>query len=85
MVDVDAGELLADRADQQRRDNGRIHAAGQGKKDFLVADLGAEHLDALIDIGFCQRRGVDALHAFGSGFQCHSFILRFFYELTALL
>ena len=84
VVDVHAGELLADGADQQRRDDGRVNAAGQGEKDLLVADLLTQHFDALVDVSLGQRGGVDALHAFGTGFQYHICILRFSF-FTGLL
>lgn len=39
---MDADELLADRLDEQRRDDGAVDAAGQGEQDIFIADLGRE-------------------------------------------
>ena len=66
MVDVDAGELLADGTDQQSRDDRGVHAAGEGEQDLLVTDLLAQSGELLLDEGLGQSRGVDALHGFGT-------------------
>ena len=66
VVDVHAGELSADRTDQKRRDDGRIDAAGQREKDFLIADLRADIGDLFVDERFRLRSGRDAFHGFGS-------------------
>ena len=42
VIDEDAGELLADRARDQRRRDGRIDAAGERADDLVVADLRRE-------------------------------------------
>lgn len=39
VVDMDADQLLAYRADKQRRDYGRVNSAGQSQQDSLAADL----------------------------------------------
>ncbi len=49
MVDEDAGELVADRAVQQRRDDAGVHAAGQAADDAGVADLRADRVDRVVD------------------------------------
>ena len=76
VVDVHAGEVFADRADQQRGDDGRVHAAREGQQDLFVADLFAQHADALVDVGFRELGRGDARHVRGTGFECHIHILR---------
>ncbi len=49
VVDEDAGELVADRAVQQRGDDARVDAAGQAADDAGVADLRADRLDRVVD------------------------------------
>ncbi len=51
MVDEDAGELVADRLVDEQRGDGRVDAAGEPADDALVADLGADPLDLLLDHG----------------------------------
>ena len=50
VVDEDAGELVADRAVDQRRGDARIDAARQAEDDLLVADLLADARDRLVDV-----------------------------------
>ena len=51
VVDVDAGELVADRlVDEQRGDRG-VDPARERAEDALLADLGADALDLLLDHG----------------------------------
>ena len=61
-----ADELLADRPDEQGRHHGGIHAAGEGEKDLLVAHLGADRLDLLLDEGLRELGGGDARHVVGT-------------------
>ena len=49
MVDVHAGQPVADGPDQQRRHNGAVHAAGQGQQHLAVAHLGADQVDLVGD------------------------------------
>ena len=49
VVDEDAGELVADGAVQQRRDDAGVDAAGQPADDLGVADLRADRLDGVVD------------------------------------
>ena len=66
MVDVDAHQLFADGLDEQSRHHAGIHAAGQGQQNLLIAHLGANLGDLLVDELLGQRGGGDALHAFGT-------------------
>jgi len=50
VVDEHAGELVADRAMDERCRHRRIHAAGKTEDHFLVADLPADALDRLRDM-----------------------------------
>ena len=49
VVDEDAGQLLADRAVHEQGRDGRVDAAGQPADDPLVAHLGADPIDLLLD------------------------------------
>jgi hypothetical protein len=51
VVDEDAGELLADRLVHEQRGNGRVDSAGQRAQHPLVAHLGADAGDLLLDHG----------------------------------
>ena len=44
-----AGEAVADGLDQQRRDHGGVHAAGQRQQHLAVAHLAADALDLVVD------------------------------------
>ena len=74
VVDVDAYELLADRLDQQRRDNGAVYAAGEREEHLFVADLRTEFLDLLVNECLSELRGGDSFHRFGSYISCHSYL-----------
>ena len=50
VVDEHAGELVADRAVDQRRGDAGVDAAGQAEDDLLVADLLADLRDRLGDV-----------------------------------
>ena len=71
VVDMDADELLADRLDEQRRDDGAVDAAGQGEQDVLVADLRAERSELFFDERLRKLRRGDTLHGFRT-FVVHS-------------
>ena len=62
VVHMDAGQLTAHRADEQRRHYGRIDAAGKRKQHLSAADLGAKRFHLLGDEGFRQRGGLDSRH-----------------------
>ena len=64
-------KMLADGFDEQSRNDGRIHTAGQGKKDLLVAYLGTDLRDLLTDKRFRQLGGGDAFHGFGTNIALH--------------
>ena len=49
VVDVHAGQLAADGADEERRDDGGIDAAGEREQHLLVADLTANQLNLVVD------------------------------------
>ena len=49
VVDEHAGELVADRAVDERRGGRRVDAAGEPADHAAVADLGADALDLLVD------------------------------------
>ena len=49
VVDMDAGQLLADGLDEQRRHDGGVHAAGQRQQDLLVPHLRADQFDLVGD------------------------------------
>ena len=76
MVDMDTGQLFADCLDQQGRDDGRIHTAGQGQKYFLITNLLAECGKLLINKGLRQHRCGDALHRFRAFIICHRSFLQ---------
>lgn len=76
VIDVHTDEIFADRLDEQRRNDGRIHPARKRKKNFLVADLFADRLDLLINEFSRQLRIVDARHVFGTLVAFHNRFLR---------
>ena len=49
VVDEDAGQLVADRAVHEQRRDGAVDAAREPAEHLLVADLGADALDLLLD------------------------------------
>ena len=49
MVHEDAGELVADGAVQERRDDRRVDAAGQAEQHAVPADLFAHARDGVVD------------------------------------
>ena len=49
VIDEDAGQLIADRAVHEQRGDGAVDAAGETAEHLLVADLGADQLDLLLD------------------------------------
>ena len=49
VVDEDAGQLIADRAVHEQRRDGAVDAAREAAEHLLVADLGADALDLLLD------------------------------------
>ena len=53
VVDEDAGQLVADRLVDEERRHGGVDPAGERAEDALLADLGADALDLLLD----HRRG----------------------------
>ena len=72
-----AGKLFSHRADQQRRNDGGVHAAGQGQQDLLLSDLCAELGQLLINKSLGKLGRGDARHGFGPGVVCHKIILLF--------
>ena len=72
VIDMDADELPAHSPDEKRRDDGGIHAAGEGQQDLLVADLGAQGRNLLVNKSLGEGRGGDARHAFGTSCLFHS-------------
>ena len=50
VVDEDAGQAVADRLVDQRRGDARVDAAGKAEDDLVVADLGADPRDRLVDV-----------------------------------
>ena len=50
VVDEHAGELIADRAMNQRRRHRRIDAARQSEHHLLLADFGTDAADRLVDV-----------------------------------
>ena len=71
VVDMEADELLADRLDEQRRDDGAVDAAGQGEQDIFIADLGAKRGELFFDERLRKLRRGDTLHGFRT-FVVHS-------------
>ena len=71
VVDVNAGELLADGLDEQRSHNGRINAAGQRQQHLLIAYLSADLGYLLMDKSIGQRFGSNAFHGFGTDVLRH--------------
>ena len=66
VVHVHAHELLADGADEQCGNDGRIDAAGKGQEDLAVAYLLAHGRDCFLDERISQLGRRDALHVVGS-------------------
>ena len=66
VVDMHADELLADRLDQQRRDDGAVNAAGQRQQHLLVADLRAHSGNLLLDESIRQFKIGNASHGLGT-------------------
>ena len=50
VIDEDAGQLVADRAVDQRRRHARIDPAGQPENDIVAADLAADRLHRFGDV-----------------------------------
>ena len=63
VVDVNARQLLADRADQERRDDGRIHAARQRQQHFFIADLRAKLASTRSAMKFSMFQLASAWHS----------------------
>ena len=61
---MNANQLLADGLDEQCSNDGAVHTAGQCQQDLLITDL-------LGDECFCQSRGSDTFHSFGTDIACH--------------
>ena len=78
-------ELFADRLDEQRRDNGRVNAAGECKKHLLIAYLPAERLKLLCNESLGKLRRGDALHGFGALVICHMVILQYLSFYTGII
>ena len=72
VVDMDADQLLAYRADKQSRNYGRVNSAGQSQQYSLVADLLAYGSDLLFDELVRKLGGSDAFHGFGTYITAHS-------------
>ena len=66
MVDMDTDQLLADCLDQQGGNHTGVNAAGQGQQDLLIANLGANLGDLLVDESLSKLRSGDACHGFGT-------------------
>ena len=71
VVHVHAYQLLADGLDQQSGYNGRIHAAGKGQQDLLVAHLSADLSHLLLDESVGQLQRCNTLHGIGTDIVCH--------------
>ena len=82
MVHVHAGQLLADGLDEQRGHDGRVHTAGQGQKDLLIADLLPQGGNLLVDKSLGQFGRGDARHALGAFVVCHRLIPPYFFIIT---
>src|SRR5690606_37355672 len=71
VVDIDAGELIADGFVDQHGRNRRIDAAGKAADDLAAADLGADLFDHFLAIsghGPVGRDATDAVHEVGVEF-----------------
>ena len=66
VVDVHAGELLADGLDKQGSNNGRVNTAGEGQQNLAVTYLSADFLYLFINKCICKFGASDTLHAFGA-------------------
>ncbi len=82
VVYMHAGQLLADGLDEQRGHDGRVHTAGQGQKDLLIADLLAQGGNLLVDKSLGQFGRGDARHALGAFVVCHRLIPPYFFIIT---
>ena len=61
-----ADQLLADGLNQQRRDDGAVHAAGQRQQHLLIAHLGTHGSHLFLNERVGQLRGGDTGHGFGT-------------------
>ncbi len=84
VVNMNTGELLADSLDQQSCNNGRIHTAGQSKKDLLVSDLLAQSRKLLGNESLCELGSGYTLHIIGAFVAIH-IITSTFNKITVLL
>jgi len=64
MVDMDAGELLADGLDKEGSNNGGVNAAGEGEQNLTVANLSADLFYLFINKSISQFKRSDTLHGF---------------------
>jgi len=71
VVDVDAGEVLADGFDQQRGAHGGVDASGERQQHLAVADLLPQGFDLFVDERISQLGGGDADHRFGAHVSVH--------------
>ena len=71
VVDVHAHEVLPDRLDQKRGDDGRIHPAGKRQQHFFVPDLFADKRNLFFDKRIGKRLSCDPFHAFGTNVVFH--------------
>ena len=76
VVDMHAEQLLADRLDQQRGHDGRIHAAGQRQQHFLVAHLRANVFNLLLNENARLLGGGNTGHIFRTVQNRHGYQLR---------
>ena len=72
VVDVNAGELLADRFYEQCGDDGGIHPAGKREQHLAATDKILKLLCFLCDKFPCKLRRVYARHAFGANIGIHN-------------
>ena len=64
-------QLLPDGPDQQRGNDGTVHAAGEGKQHFFTADLLPDGLNLLFDKGLGQFGSCNPFHAVRAPVRIH--------------
>ena len=67
-----ADQLLTDGLDEQSGHDGRVNTAAECQQHLLVAHLGADSSDLLVDKGLGQLGSGNALHGFGTNVFRHN-------------
>ena len=71
VIDVYTDEILADRFDEERGNDGAVHAAGEGEQDFLVLYLLFDSCHLLCDEFLSECGGGDSFHCIRTNVRIH--------------